>query len=186
MGYNVDDKIYTFDDLGKVAPRVSYSPKLKKIVLENYEAFWLLLHATKHPDIINGVCFETDDEFKKYYVKSTDDNNFSPYKLNKFILKEMMQALEISDQRDDFQGTFSDQSERLYITNPDNHENLQDLKIMQSKSSSQNQTKYDIESKSKNYKDEDRMDIENYKKWSEEEMSKLESNRGGNKDGETQ
>lgn len=181
MGYNIDDKVYTFDDLGKNAPRISYSRKLKKIVLENYEAFWLLLHATKHPDIMNGVVFESDNEFKSYYASKTGDRSVENFKINKFILKEMIEALNVNDQKNDFQGGSSDANERLYITNPSNHENLSDVKIVNSKSSSQNKTKWDAKSKAKNYGTDDRMDLNDYKEWSESEMQ----NQSGGEDGET-
>lgn len=179
MNYNINDEIYTFDNFGKTSPRVSYSRKLKKIVLENYEAFWLLLHSTKHPDIINGVSFETDNEFKSYYINTTGDKGLDNLKINKFILKEMLEALNVSDQRDNFEGSVQDKSERLYITDSSDHENLSDMKIVQSKSSSQKKTKWDAKTKSESY-NEDRMNLEDYKKWSDEEMRE----RQGGGDGE--
>jgi hypothetical protein len=172
----IDDEIYTFDDIGKNAPRLSYNRKIKKIVFENYEAFWLLLHATKHPDIINGVIFETDDNFKTHYIKQTGDKGLNNLYINKFILKEMMEAMNVSEQHDNFQGSFQDKNMHLWMTNQNESENMEDAKVLSSKSQSERQKRFNQKTKEKEQQGEERMNAQEFLEWSsahvEEDLKK--------------
>tara|TARA_B100000131_G_C17838335_1_gene500710 strand:- start:175 stop:627 length:453 start_codon:yes stop_codon:yes gene_type:complete len=132
------------------------------------------MHATKHPQILDGVVFETDLDFKTHYVDQTGDKELSNVGINKFIYKQLMECLNVDDQMNNFDGAMADQSMRLYLTDSEDSENFKELNIIQSKEPERhesNRRKLSHQAKA-NARDEneERMNRDEFLEWSEQNL----------------
>ena len=111
------------NDWFKEAPKISYNPALKKPVLVNNEAFYLVAMACKHEDVLHGgVTFEMDDHFRSYFYKCTGNKNPSNLEINLFVLKLVKAAME--DEKwleEDAQGVFLVSKHNLQGNHTDRH-----------------------------------------------------------------
>ena len=111
-------------DWFKESPKISYNPALKKPVLVNNEAFYLVAMACKHEDVLHGgVVFEMDDAFRSYFYKCTGNKNPTNLEINLFVLKLVKLAME--DEKwleEDSQNVFLVSKDNLQATHVDKHQ----------------------------------------------------------------
>tara|TARA_Y100000593_G_C4322778_1_gene344791 strand:- start:643 stop:1194 length:552 start_codon:yes stop_codon:yes gene_type:complete len=127
------------NDWFKEAPKISYNPALKKPVLVNNEAFYLVALACKHEDVLHGgVTFEMDDHFRSYFYKCTGNKNPSNLEINLFVLKLVKAAME--DEKwleEDSQGVFLVSKYNLQGSHADKHQTDIGIRKINSKTDKQ-------------------------------------------------
>ncbi|MAG59218.1 hypothetical protein CMO96_00290 [Candidatus Woesebacteria bacterium] len=76
----------SFTEFGKEKPSLSYNRKLNKVVLNNGAAFWVVIMAMDHPEILEGgIDFDFDEHFLEYYHSLTGSREVLPRYVNFFI-----------------------------------------------------------------------------------------------------
>ena len=87
-----------------------------------------------------------------------------------------MEAMNISDQHNSFQGSFKDKNMHLWMTNQNESENMEDAKVLSSKSQSERQKRFDQKTKEREQQGEERINAQEFLEWSskhvEEDLEK--------------
>ena len=80
---------------GKEYPKLSYSKKLGKVVLDNTAAFWVAVMAVDDPAILDGgVGFVVDEYFMEWFYKTTGRKNPTVKEVNHVVKMLVQQANE--------------------------------------------------------------------------------------------